>query len=221
MRVGNYSVLIPEGVERESGHVSVEHGKQYTLRLMSHDYRRCDAEVEIDGKSLGGFRLHGYGSITLERSPEDSGRFTFYSSGTVDAGAAGEAGIAAADKGLIQVRFVPERRTAPPVPRVQTMGMRGGPCGGMRGGPCGQPVGGGLFRSAGPLGFTGDREEKTSGGITGLSGHSAQQFVTVGPLDRAKDESVTITLRLVTLDAGPRPLKPVSDRANPVPAPVG
>lgn len=219
MRVGNFSVLIPEGVERDSGHVALEHGRQYTLRLLNHDHRRCDAEVTVDGKPVGGFRLHGGGSVTLERFPDDPGRLTFYSTGTWDAAAAGESAIAAPDKGLIQVRFVPERRpvyTPPPVPTTRRFGAGG------------QSVSGqGLLRSA-PMDlsgggearcFAGAAEEKTSGGITGLSGHSAQQFVTVADIDRAEDEAVTISLRLITLVGGPRPLQPAR-HGNPVPAPV-
>ena len=211
MRVGNFSVLIPEGVERDSGHVALEHGRQYTLRLMNHDHRQCDAEVTVDGKPMHGFRLYGNGSVTLERMPDDPGRLTFYSAGTADAAQAGEGQIASPDKGLIQVRFVPAKRPvytppAAPVPR--------------RYGTSGQSMGGGgLLRSAAPLGFAPQAEEKTAGGITGLSGHSNQQFVTVADIDRAEDEAVTISLRLITLVGGPRPLQPVR-QGNPVPAPV-
>jgi hypothetical protein len=172
MRYGNYSVLVPEGVERESGYVGLPHGTQYTLRLGNHDYRRCDAEVTVDGKRVGVFRLNGHGSTTLERSPDDHGKFTFYSSGTGDAGAAGEAGVAAADKGLIQVRFVPERRRKPvhtPPVVMRTATVAGG----------GQSQ---LYGSARPMNSTTPtsfNEEKTSGGITGLSGHSDQRFVDV------------------------------------------
>lgn len=211
MHVGNYSVLIPEGVERDSGHVALEHGRQYRLQLRNHDYRQCDAEVTIDGKALGTFRLRGLDALVLERMPDDHGRLTFYSSGTADAAAAGEGCVAAPDKGLIQVRFVPERRREYQPKRVQTMGLAGGLC-----------------RSAAPMKFTGDQasyfnpvtEEKTCGGITGLSGHSDQQFVTVGALDLDQSEAVTISVRLVTGVSGPRPLQPAG-RGNPVPAPVG
>ena len=53
-------------------------------------------------------------------------------------------------------------------------------------------------------------------GGTGVSGHSNQSFVTVADLDKAEDEAVTISIRLVGPDDSPRPLKAV-DRANPVP----
>lgn len=197
MRVGNYSVLVPEGIERDSGHVGLEHGKQYTLRLMNHDHRRCDAEVVVDGKAMGTFRLHGHGQATLERMPDDHGRLTFYSTGTADAEKAGEAGIATVERGLIQVRFVPEKRPVEPIRTVAPIGAR-------------------------PMGLTrsyADREEKTAGGITGLSGHSDQQFVTVGAIDREESAAVTISLRLVTASTGPRPLR-AAEQGNRVPEPV-
>lgn len=216
MRVGNYSVLVPEGVEQSSGHVALEHGRQYTLRLMNHDHRRCDAEVTIDGKSLGGFRLLGHGQMTLERMPHDSGRLTFYSSGTNDAAAAGEGGISVPDKGLIQVRFVPEKRPAEPVRTVQPVGMV--PT--MGGGPLLRSRSFGAGGPSAPLEFAPEAEEKTCGGITGLSGHSNQQFVTVGGIDRDEGAAVTISLRLITLKSGPRPLTPAGAVGNPVPEPV-
>lgn len=214
MRVGNYSVLIPEGVERDSGHVALEHGRQYTLRLMNHSFLRCDAEVTVDGKPVGGFRLQGHGQITLETVPNDGGRFTFYSSGTTDAGQAGEGSIAVPDKGLVQVRFVPERQLAGAY-KAATPVLRGG-------------IGG---QSVRPLGFSEqrvatcsaqpEREEKTCGGITGMSGVSNQQFIDVQPLpDRDEANAVTISLRLITFNSGPRPLKAVTPLANPVPEPV-
>lgn len=36
MRVGNFSLLIPEGRERDSGHVEMQHNTQYQLRLGNH-----------------------------------------------------------------------------------------------------------------------------------------------------------------------------------------
>jgi len=202
MRVGNYSVVVPEGIERESGHVELDHGRQYTLRLMSHDHRQCDAEVTIDGKYLDTFRLRGHGQVTLERMPNDTGRLTFYSSGTDEAGQAGELSVAVPDKGLIQVRLVPEKYRAP-VPTPTT----------------GHVLRSKSMRPIGMCSFAG-QEEKTSGGITGLSGHSGQQFVNVEAINREESEAVTISIRLVTGNTGPRPLRASAGTANPVPQPV-
>jgi hypothetical protein len=217
MRVGNYSVYIPEGVERESGHVALDHGKQYQLRLVNHDYRQSDAEVTIDGKVIGTFRLYGHGSVTLERSPHDNGRFTFYTSGTKEAVLAQEGAIHDDNKGLIQVRFVPEKyRKAVPVARG--MGMRPmGMTGGYEGYERYEATSGGQLRSSASS-FS-DQEEKTAGGITGLSGHSDQRFVDVPGIDLDDTAAVLISIRLVTANTGPRPLQP-TPRANKVPEPV-
>ena len=48
MRVGNFSLMIPEGIERDSGHIVLPHEQVYTLRLGNHGNRRCDAHVWID-----------------------------------------------------------------------------------------------------------------------------------------------------------------------------
>lgn len=218
MRVGNFSVLVPEGTERETGHVALEHGRQYTVRLMSHDNRQCDAEVTIDGKDIGTFRLHGYGSMTLERMPSDNGRFTFYTSGTSDASAAGDANIGTQDKGLVQVKFIPEKAK-------EWVWRKGGP-----GGRSVRPMGmaepyketwnaGGSVGTSYSTGITRSTEELTAG-ITGLSGHSDQQFVDVGGIIREESDAVQISLRLVASAAGPRELK-AAPRSNPVPVPVG
>jgi len=212
MRVGNFSVVIPEGSERETGYVGLQHGKQYTVRMMSHDHRRCDAVVTIDGKEIGTFRIHGHQSFTLERSPEDHGRFTFYADATEEATKAGIALVPNESRGLIQVRFVPEKYH-PPV-------FRGGPGGQSVSRGWDQGYGAGSLRS---MGFTPDREEKTSGGITGLSGHSSQQFTEVGAMPLDESEAVTISIRLVCVPDGPRPLKAATEvaRGNAVPPPVG
>lgn len=219
MRVGNFSLLIPEGVEKDSGHIALPHGKQYTLKAGNHAGSRCDAEVSIDGKKIGTFRLDGYDYLTLERSPDDSGRFTFYADGTADAERAGVAAVAVPDRGLIQVKFVPERyreRVVRPAAMTRSVG-----------GPRGQSLGGEEYTSdrllvegSAPHSFGTRSVEKTTGGITGLSGHSDQQFTAVGRIDRDEDQAVTISVRLILRDDGPRPLKAAAGMGNPVPAPV-
>jgi hypothetical protein len=193
MRVGNFCLLIPEGRERDSGHVELAHGRQYTLRLTNQWYdRRCDADLSVDGKPVGCFRLHAGETMALERPSHDTGRFTFYRAGTVEAGQAGEANVGAADRGLVRVRFTPERRRERKADTggilrsmsVRPMSMDPGYWGGTTetsiadGASCGIPMG-------------------AAAGVTGLSGHSGQTFTTVGPLDYDATEEVVITLRLV------------------------
>lgn len=207
MRFGNFSVLIPEGSERGEGYVALSHGRQYAIQLGNHSSRRCQAEVSLDGKSIGTFILSGHSSARLERAPHDTGRFTFYADATAEAEAAGLATISRPDRGLVQVKFTPEktRYRYEDVIRLASLSSKSAARG----------AGG---QSQGSWASVG-REEKTSGGITGLSGHSDQQFETVAGLDLDESASITITLRLVVGSDGPRPLT-ATPRGNPVPPPV-
>ncbi len=242
MRVGNVAVIVPQGREKESGYVHLTHGQVYTLSLNNHwNDRRCDAVVSIDGKDMGTFRLDALGRITLERPVHDQGCFTFYKADTPEFAAAAGGDVKRDDRGLVTVVFKPEKRrqhqfvarnSQLPREAFDGQGSRqyrmnahdkslgfaeeavGGAereektCGGIvlpqtarRGGPCGQ-------------------SQSVSSGVTGLSGHSAQQFREVPELDYDPAEEVTVNLRLVAFDDGPRPLTSAT-KSNPVPAPVG
>lgn len=211
MRVGSFSVYVPEGRERDSGHVELPHGSVYTLRLGNHGSRRCDAEVSIDGKSVGVFRLNG-GTMTLERPADDNGRFTFFAADSAEGAQAGAGSVGRVDRGLVQVVFRPERER--PMGVVRGAGFE-------KGGTTLTSLGDNEVRSRC---FGG--EEKTSGGIlglnqagvTGLTGQSDQNFVSVANLDYDLNGAVTISLRLVT-GVAVRELRPVT-RGNAVPAPV-
>lgn len=231
MRVDKYTVLVEPGVERETGHVALPHNTQYTIKLLSHDRRRCDAAVEIDGKPVGVFRLDGFGNAVLERSPADHGRFTFYSAGTAAAGQAGEGGVAAADKGLVRVVFTPEKRVDRPTYQPASFGwvLRSADGYTQTSGFAAKNIkddghsswsGGAGMQSAAVDDFA---VGAAVGGVTGLSGMSGQKFAEVGAIDLDHAQAVTITIRLVTLPDGPRPLPPNPGpvRANPVPPPVG
>lgn len=203
MRVDNFSLLIPEGRERDSGHVELPHGAVYRLKLGNHCHsRRCDAVVAVDGKEVGCFRLERGATIILERPANDHGKFTFFRSDSEEAAAAGAASIATDVRGLIQVEFKPEK---PPVVRSILDAVPIVDCFGSPKGLAGTPQNQMSFGA-----------EKTCGGITGLTGHSGQSFYTVAPLDYDPDAAVTISIRLICA-AAIRPLAPVT-RGNPVPA---
>lgn len=203
MRVGNFSVLIPEGKERESGHVELDHERQYRIQLGNHCYdRRTDVTVVLDGKEIGNFRVNAGATVTLERSPHDNGRFTFFLSDSEQAVQAGVSKISTPDRGLLTAIFRAERKRQSPVVT-------------MRGGAGGQSVKG-MFPTS--------NEEKTSGGIltsgvTGLTGHSDQSFVSVSNLDYDPTLETVINLRLVGNKYAVRELIP-SPRSNAVPNPV-
>lgn len=207
MRVGNFSLYIPEGRERSSGHVEMAHGTQYHLKLDNHDHRQCDAEVTIDGKCVGTFRIAGHSGINLETVPGDGGRFTFYATDTQEFLAAAGGDVSKDLRGLVQVTFKPEkvvwRHRGPGDHFIKG----GGPslqgqafnCSNLKARDCAVP---------------------TSAGITGMSGHSDQRFHQVPDLVHDQGAEVTISVRLVSgAGLGPRPL--VAQRqSNPVPAPV-
>lgn len=204
MRIGNFSVLIPQGREHGSGHVGMTHGQVYGIRLGNHGNLRCDAVVEIDGKDCGTYRIDPHSDWTLERAHHDRGRFTFFKTDSVEASIS--VGILKEDRGLVQVTFKPEKRWEPPKYVAPPSAVRGG-----GGAAWNAPKG--LCGAAGPIG--------AAEGITGLTGHSNQNFVEAHRIDYDPDGTVVITLRLVedSFSQAIRKLEPVP-RGNPTPSPV-
>ncbi|CAK8715836.1 hypothetical protein GKODMF_07420 [Candidatus Electrothrix gigas] len=109
MRLVDFSVKIYRGKELSSGHVVMRHNAQYALRLSNSGATRCDAEVEIDGKPVGSWRVYPRNDIFIQRPIHDRRSFTFYKLGTREAQ---EAKLVQSDKlGLISVTFKPEIRS--------------------------------------------------------------------------------------------------------------
>lgn len=245
MRSGNFSVTIPEGREKDNQHVVLPHGTQYRIRLGNHWHdRRADARVVVDGKDVGTLRLERHGVLLLETSPDDPGRgkFTFFKADSSQADLAGVEGVAGVERGLISVTFKPEKKPVPhyipnPIGVLKSKGPGGQSAGGwlneLTGGAIVNPhsYGGAAEASfnasaetetAGGIVPTSsrryERAEKTSAGITGLTGQSDQKFFSVAELDYDPAEEVTIHLRLVCGDSV-RPLVG-SPRETPIPPPV-
>jgi hypothetical protein len=232
MRIGDFRLAIKDSSGQvhegdENGYVVLRHGEHYTIVLGNDSagkavvYGKID-EVDWSGGDAGDkFQLRPYGTFNIEHPACDNGRFTFYATGSDEAAAAGEAAVAKEDKGIVQVTFVPERRQIQPTHDDFGYGgaYRGGPV--MRGG--GATRGGEMF--GGPESFGSTRGGGTKGlgsGISGLAGHSDQQFQQVSGIDEDRDREVTITLRLVhdkSVTYGARPL-PGRRTANPVPPSV-
>lgn len=196
MQLGNYTLTIVGGEERlinGATYVNMRHGQTYKLSLRNMNNKRCNAEVTVDGKHVGTWRLRAFDSATLERPAEDTGLFTFYRLGTSDASIAQIADNN--NTGLIQVVFTPELIEKPkPVYRD------------------GSPPSLGIGEQQ--VSYRGVTRSAHAGG-TGLSGQSNQQFGTAGymPLDHAS--KITLSLRLMEFEPvnlGPRPLN-----ASPVP----
>lgn len=112
MKLGNFLVEIPQGKMLKSGYVAMKHDTKYTVVLSNSGDVRCDAEVEIDGKPVGIWRIQSHDRMVIERPVHDAGCFTFYKIGTREAR---KAAIVRSDKlGLITVLFKPERKQEPP-----------------------------------------------------------------------------------------------------------
>ncbi len=186
MRLGNFSVEIPQGEMLKSGYVAMRHDTKYTVVLSNSGDVRCDAEVEIDGKSVGVWRIQSHDSIVIERPVHDAGCFTFYKIGTREAR---KAAIVRSDKlGLITVLFKPERK--PEIPDFDDSDDL-------------------------DFSLSYDNEDGLEAGGTGLSGKSKQEFRSVEPLDYDEAGFVKINLRLVCQTDEPRPLTPASTPVPP------
>lgn len=224
MRIGNCSVLIPEGRERGSGHVHLNHDTVYTVKLSNHwQDRQCDAEVSIDGKSVGCFRLERGGSVTLERGIGDSGRFTFLKADSADAADAGVDQIGKCDRGLVVVKFHVGRKPEPkPVTEKVYVPYPVYP-------PYPPPtewtspprryhwyIGG----AGGSVNYASVAPPEVSAGITGLTGYSNQEFISCSSIEYDLSEETTINLRLVCDESAPKRVRPLVEqcgRSNQVP----
>jgi hypothetical protein len=233
MRVGNFCVDIEGGRELSNSYVAVKPDGTYAVVLKNFDWKRCDAVLTIDGKEIETFRLNSQQTMRVEGPPDDpaKGCFTFYRAGSEAAAAAGEGGVSKNDKGLVTVVFKPEKQKAY---RPQGSVVRS------------VPVEFAHWSSGVPgygttASYDASNAKKSvnvseafnaceaaaaetlrgvSAGVTGLSGHNDQKWHIAGPIEHDESKFVTINLRLVVADDGPRPLT-AKGVSNPVPPPVG
>jgi hypothetical protein len=243
MKLGSFEVSIARHPENDEGYVVLEHRETYSINLHNNMDRRCAAEVHVDGKHVGTFRLNHYSSLNLERPSGDNGQFTFYKSGSKEAKAAKLSKVSKSELGLVSVTFKPEKRQRPTevvaeVPPVMPWypnypvyrNAEDGPIGSAdvdlansdNRDYLGRPKGAlkGSSVSRGPSGQSLSTSSNYSSGGTGLSGSSNQRFRTVGNLDYDDSSTwVTINLRLVSGKSEPRELKSTSN-SNPIPRPV-
>jgi len=216
MRIQDFELTIEPGYETDGGYVQMEHDTPYSIVMRNASRRRCDADVRVDGKPIGTFRIGDYRRVRLDRPADDDGRFTFYRADSKKGKKAGLEKVSSSEMGLVQVRFMPEREREVFTPRSKGWEARGWEArdwedGVLRSMSCSQPI-----SSSSPM-------YGASAGGTGLSGHSNQKFYDVAALDYDENREVVISLRLVEVKnprktKGVRKLKPVS--ANTVPSPV-
>lgn len=214
MRLNNFSVRVSPGREKE-GYVALRHGQEYRITLRNDNDTKCDAHVCVDGKEIGIFRVHPHASATIERPADVSRRLTFFKSGTQEAEKANLDAVKDDDLGLIQVKFIPEKRREV----YRTSGA-----GGQSVNTSNSPL-----RSLWLSGYNGNRESDPrlatkgmSAGGTGLGQQSSQQFTTASPIKEIDEARVTtISLRLVCDDSEDEisELKPMQT-STPVPPPI-
>lgn len=242
--------IVPEGKGRvrelDSGHVLARPGQVYRIRLRNHGPLYCVAQVDIDGQHVtaGGLVLEPWGTTELER-PVDSaedGRFTVVAEG--DESVFGPDGGRDDPKlGLVEAHF---RRELPgyrhPEPPPVLMPWRTQPHGPPSPIPDISPLpdrfpvpprvwpplneldrahlalDAAFTARPSRVGPSAASIERAAG--TGLTGHSAQQFVPfhLGPLE---PEATVLRLRIVIGSEealAEEPARPLGDRESAAPA---
>jgi hypothetical protein len=225
MYLNNFSARVPEGIE-SGGYVEIGNGKQYTLMLKNDRNVACDAEVTIDGKPIGTFRIYANSGIRLERAPNDTGKFTFYELGTDGARMSLLDLVPRDGLGLIKVIFTPEIYRQPVYTYYQpyvdpwnnststTSTVASSDQFTLTSNSCYCSVEGwsGPSGPSGPSGQRGIGSSMGGAGGTGISGHSNQGFCGAEDIELDYSQQTTIYLRLIsTRSNDPRPLRPASN----------
>ena len=186
----------PAPQETGDGYVGLRHMQTFALLLGNPNPVQADAEVRVNGKSVGVFRLRMWGEMRLERPENDPSRFTAIVTRTREAWAAG---LAAGDEqnGLIEVTFKPERPQPPVVrPSWSNSIRREGVYYGDPQASLDEPQ----YRSARGMSASGMPTKEMG---VGLSGHSSQTFTRVAALDYDETGIVKISLRICELAGSP------------------
>lgn len=231
--LNGFSVSISEAQEETSeNYIVLRHGQTFSLRLHNghKENGKCipaDAEVYVQGKYCGTFRVAAGQTIWLERPLNDAGKFTAYRNNTYEAKQA-EIDPTSYDNGLIKVVWKPGREQPDFVRDVYKHVVDYSRI------EWSQPDYYHLnWNYYDPSTTTTDYQTFTDynttschsyttstnlvrscrpndgliGGGVGLSGHSNQSFNEVSPLDYT-DQETTIHIRIAFRD-GPRPIKAV------------
>lgn len=195
MYLNAFSIRITEGSEKTSGYVELSHGKQYTIVLRNDHNVRCNAEVNIDGKAIGTFRIAANSTIRLERKPDDDGKFTFYRLGSEEAGKSDLESVSENDLGLLKIVFTPELQlittyTDYPWTCIDWNSL------GTTDALYGPTIYGGDTGSGSITANCYSVRDNAPGG-TGLSGHSNRWFIGAEDIYLDYSQQTTIHLRLV------------------------
>ncbi|XP_019625648.1 PREDICTED: uncharacterized protein LOC109470975 isoform X1 [Branchiostoma belcheri] len=213
METAGYRVAIVGGKHYEIDEeefVEMDHSSSYHIRLTNSHLRSCDAQLSIDGKDVGTWRLEPKQEIELERPEEEQMCFTFFSTRMAPAEAGIRRGVE--ENGLVQVTFTPEKMREEKT-TVKDL-YRGGDQGAeddtassdSSSGEEDEP-----FRSDTPLNW--------SSGATALQGISQQEFEQVeGEIEKDEEAQVIMILRLVAridgskVEVSSAPIKPLTSK---------
>jgi len=223
IRVGDFAVSIVEGEKAQGDYFLLDHDQHYSVDLRNYSTLRCDADIEIDGKDMGTFRVKGGHNFTIDRPTHDDGRFTFYELMSKEGNAVGLK--ANQNLGLVKVTFRPEKEdqisaTGDILDADEGIRILGAPmlCAAQR--DTGPRIEGPRKPHLQATGATGDLPRA---GGTGLSGQSDKKFTDADSIEHNPEGTVVIHLRLGArvkpAKDGPRELKP-HPRSNKVPPPL-
>lgn len=101
--------IMGDGHLVDSDYCALRHNSEYKIKLNNTRNVKCDAEVFIDGESVGTWRINSYDSTTIERPSGVSRKFTFLEESSREAS---QAGIFTGKRnnGLVKVVFKPEKK---------------------------------------------------------------------------------------------------------------
>ena len=201
MKFKDFSVEVIPGNETANGYVEMVDSTQYIIKLGNFTNVPCDAEITIDGKYIGLFRVEKNSSVTLEHPSHDEGYFTFY---TLSSFGGKQSKLEYnSELGLISVIFKPEKENINFDNFDDDITFDN-------------------FDD--DITFDDFDDDITFGddfiaGGTGLSGESEQKYTTVESLTYDESKFITINLRLVSKGKNIRPLIN-QNNATLVPPPV-
>lgn len=108
------------GGQEQDGYVIMTHKQSYGVFIRNGFSKRCNANIVIDGKSIGTWRLGAGEYATILRPADEDGQLTFYRTNSVE-GRITDDGIGRQEEGLVQVTFTPEKvmrvTVTPPKPK--------------------------------------------------------------------------------------------------------
>jgi hypothetical protein len=189
-------VIAPDAEDfcvRGAKYASLPEKSEYKLKLVNKGDTRADADVMLDGKEVGRWRVNAYSSIIVERPTNQQRKFVFVSEVSPIARRTGTvAGLN--ENGLVKVVFTPEIRyvreisykTYEPVNSVSERRR-------YRASPSPESAAPTSRRS-----LMSGRLSPTRAGVTVLGNRSDQSFVSVDTITRIDyDRITTIMIRLV------------------------